>query len=146
MMRNTRNTKNGENKMKKVVTWTMGNGSKAEVTVTLDTEEILSYDNRLQKNLTKPCCNIRVEATMDGKDMQGIGNMFLVKNHPVVHARIGDLCITKVNYDRVRAAEAEVEASEYVQAWRSHEATAAKIDAEYKASERRINWMSRMCD
>ena len=129
--------------MKKEITWTTGTKQQAIVTITLTTERILGYSELEQRDIVKPDCSIHISATIDGKSAGGLGNIQKI-DHPVAVAKIGKLAMTQVNYDRVLAACAEVEASDYVQAWRAKEADAAKLDAEFEAHNARVDAMMRM--
>jgi hypothetical protein len=116
--------------MKKEITWITSDGRAVVFCVTLKTEEKTShYNDGNRTESTKAICKIEYSATVDGEDV-GDSRLRTIKGHPVAVASIGKLGIAQVNYDRVMAAKAEVEASDYVVAWRAKE---AQQDAELKA-------------
>ena len=98
------------------------------VTVTLTTERELDADH----NIKKACCEISVDATINGKDAGGLGYMVAV-NHPVAVARIGKLYLKADTAALVQSALDEIEATEYVVAWREKEARAEEESRKYDA-------------
>lgn len=101
---------------------------RATVTVTLTTERALDIDS----NIKKACCEIDVSATIDGIDAGGLGNMAQV-NHPVAVASIGKLYLKVDTAAKVQSAIDEIEASDYVTAWRAKEAKSDAEAADYDA-------------
>lgn len=115
----------------KKIEWTTGDGRSAVVTVTLKTERLIGHDDFIG-DIKKPCCEISVSATVDGKDMGGLGNVTKI-NHPVAVAAVGKLAMTQENADRVYSAISEFENSEYAQNWRKKEMIARAELKDYEA-------------
>lgn len=128
--------------VKNEIRWETQDGRPVVVTVTLKTERFIGHDD-WAGDITKPCCQIRVEATIAGKDAGGLGYMSEVNDpkYPEIVARIGNLGIKQVNADRVCAALAEIENSEYVQQWREKERRAEEEIADYEAHAARVREM-----
>lgn len=126
--------------MKKEIKWNTQDGRPVIVTVSLITERRVGHDDWAGK-VTKPCCEIRVDATVDGKDTGGLGHMDSVSNHPTAVACIGNLGIMADNAARVQAAIDEIEKSEYVQAWRAKEEQARIELEDYEAHCARVSEM-----
>jgi hypothetical protein len=120
----------------KTITWTMGNGKTATVDVTLVTERHLGTVHG--QAVTRPCCKIKVVATIDG--MGEVGYSYRrVDNHPQgVAAMCGKLGIMEANAQRIDAAIGELKA---IPEWISHERAeeqAERDEADYQASTARI--------
>ena len=96
------------------------------VTVTLITDRELDCNH----NIKKACCEISVDATIDGKDVGGLGNMVAV-DHPVAVARIGKLYLKADTAELVQSAINEIETSEYVVEWRANEDKALSESTKY---------------
>ena len=87
----------------KTINWTAGNGAEISVSVTAAFEL-----NRQGIRKTTGRKVIVLTATINGKSHACPLGLQPVK-HPVAVAKIGDIGLTQANYDRVRAAIAEVE-------------------------------------
>lgn len=126
--------------MKKEIKWNTQDGRPVVVTVSLETERKIGHDDWAGK-VKKPCCDIRVTATVDGKRTGGLGYMDTVTNHPTVVACIGNLGIFPDNAARVQAAIDEIKASDYVRSWDAKVVQAqAEID-DYEAHSKRVDDM-----
>jgi hypothetical protein len=101
------------------------------------------YNDGDRTESTKAICKIEYSATVGGVDV-GSNWIKYVKGHPTVVASIGMLGITQINYDRIMAARAEIEASDYVVSWRAKEAEAAAELNEYYEYVERVNKMMGM--
>lgn len=121
----------------KTIEWKTGNGLDAKVTVALETERYVGR-NDFVGEITKPCCTIKVSATINGQDAGGLGYVQKIDAAPAV-ARIGKLGMTKTNADRVYAAIKEIENTEYVQAWREKERAAVELERKYEEDYARIS-------
>jgi hypothetical protein len=124
-------TKKGEREMIKEIKWDTQDGRPVIVTVSLITERSIGRDDWAGE-VKKPCCTIRVAATVGGKDTGGLGNMSPVTAHPIVVACIGNLGLTSENKKRVQDAIDDIEASEYVQAWRANEEKSRRESKDYE--------------
>ena len=121
----TQNTERSMSKYTTDITWTMGNGKTAAVTVELETEE---YSHRSNDQIvTKPCCNLRTVATIQGMGEVGMAYR-RTENHPQgVAAMCGKLGIMEANAIRIDAAIAAIKDSPE---WAAKIAKEAKSEAE----------------
>lgn len=122
-----------EEKMKKIITWTTGDGREAGVVVELITSKVLNADG---DKITVHCCEMEIKATINGK-MVGYGYPQTV-NHPVAVAKIGTLGIAADNMAKIAAAIDEIKATPE---WVEKERRAAqneKASREYDEHYRKI--------
>jgi len=86
------------------ITWTTGSGQEIEVTVAGE------YDlDRRGVRRTGGRKIVEIALMVDGEDAEAFGGLVPI-NHPKAAAKIGDVGLTRENYDRVKAAIAAVEA------------------------------------
>jgi len=126
-------TNNREDKMKKEITWTTGDGREAKVTVTLVTSKELDADG---DKITIDCCEMTIRATVNGQ-VAGYGYPQTV-NHPAAVAKIGNLGITADNMAKITAAIDEIKATPE---WIEKERRAAqneRVSREYDEHYRKI--------
>lgn len=115
------------------ITWKTQSGSKAEVAISLVTERVINADGH---SVVTHCCEIRIEATVDGRDM-GYGEPIEI-NHPIAVARIGNLAMTAENFVRVEAAIAKIKSAPDWIEKREREATAIAAEREYQEGYEKI--------
>jgi hypothetical protein len=117
-----------EKEMIRKIEWKAQDGRSIVVTIDLVTERSLVADH----TMTKACCDIVISATLDGKKIDtGLGNVTQI-DHPVAVARIGQLALTQVNYERVTDALSEIKESDYVREWQLKEDAAMAAEREYE--------------
>jgi hypothetical protein len=85
------------------INWTTGDGRDIELTVTAE------YGLNLRGvRKTSGRKEVEIIATVDGEEVYTHGGLIEI-NHPVAVAKIGDIGLSRENYDRVKAAITVVE-------------------------------------
>lgn len=130
--------------MIQTITWATRTGKTATVTVSLVTsiEDHINADGHVV-DVTKPCCEIEVVGSVEGLGVVGRGiprepRGPLASQVPAGHRIMGKLCVPVAECEMIEAAVAEIEASEYVTAWRANEAGNRRAAEAYDASYRRV--------
>lgn len=130
--------------MTRTITWTTRTGKTATVTVSLITsiEDRINADGHVV-DVTKPCCEIEVVGSIEGLGVVGRGiprepRGPLASKVPAGHRIMGKLCVPVAECEMVETAVAEIEASEYVTAWRAKQSAARQVSESCEASSRRV--------
>lgn len=115
--------------MKREITWTLGTGNQATVTVELVLSESICPDGVA---VEVPCCEIKVVGQVPAVGLYEIGQPRPV-THPVAVAAIGKLAFAQTVLDQINAAIAECEATPEWQAKLAGIEQARKDQADYDA-------------
>lgn len=123
--------------MRQEIKWQMRMGTEAIVAVEIKTRREVNLDGDVN---TVDCCDLVIEAEIDGMGIVGIGEPELVigRTDGIV-ARIGKLALDAGHLAQVQAAIAEAKATPEWQARIAREAQAAKDKADYAAHRRMMD-------
>jgi len=119
----------------KTITWTGKTGKTAHVTVALVTQRTIDADG---DQVTVPCCDLEISATVDGLGCLGYG-LRRVQGNPQAAAACGKLGIPADQLVLIDAAIAQIHATPEWQAKVAREEQAERDEQAYQAGLDRIN-------